>query len=581
MNLNILGKNIWTGKPFACLDDRPVNADRMCFEWDNIARLQMDNEHSETHDCYEIKWQSKSDTHFPEDCYDFKESKGHWYGGGITKANDWPFDKSTFDFAPFITGDAQSHQFGNALRRYFINSNGVAILIDERTPLHISMNKSGTRQFCMKAMNDNFAFVNRLTPQPELKYKICVGANMKALHKQLMPKMLWDGLKPGELEVVKSVIEEPIWQIPASSSQELTESMIYNYTEDVMTLGFLRLGHVLINEFWQKEIGDFTLDTDRFPTLKNTVNILHRRGFKVALTIQPFISTNSLNFGDAVRKKILIYERLSERSISALTRYKSSPSSGVLDVTNTAAIPWLAEKLQKVAVENEIDSFYIDFGTAYNLPHYYQCNRSLINPDQYKTLFTSSIDESIALFGVSGAVQVPRPPAFLGLPPVNSSWEGLQSIVTTALSYGVLGFPFILPGSVGGDYLVPANLTIPLSYTSLSQPPLPEQELFIRWLQLATFLPSIRFSHLPSEYKSDFVKDVAKGLTAIRQKTVIPIFMKYVNDALNDGLPLVRPLWMIDINDPACLYVNDEFSIGEEVIVAPILQKGQTKREGE
>lgn len=552
----------------------------MCFEWDNIARLQMDYEPSTTHDCYAIKWQSKSDTHFPEDCYDFKESKGHWYGGGITKNNDWPFDKSTFDFAPFITGDAQSHQFGNALRRYFINSNGVAILIDERTPLHISMNKSGTRQFCMKAMNDNFAFVNRLTPHPELKYSICVGANMKALHKQLMPKMLWDGLKPDELDVVKSMIEEPIWQIPASSNEELTESTIYNYTEDVMTMGFHRLGHVLINEFWQREVGDFTLDKERFATLNNTVVILHRRGFKVALTIQPFISTNSLNFGDAVRKKILIYERLSERSISALTRYKSSPSSGVLDVTNSAAMPWLAEKLHKVAAENEIDSFYVDFGTAYNMPQYYQCNRSLINPDQYKTLFTSSIVESIAIFGVSGAVSVPRPPAFLGLPPVNSSWAGLQSIVTTALSYGVLGFPFILPGPVGGDYLVPANLTTPLSYTSLSQPPLPEQELFIRWLQLATFLPSIRFSHLPSEYKSDFVRDVAKGLTAIRQKTMIPIFMKYINDALNDGLPLVRPLWMIDINDPACLTVNDEFSIGEEVIVAPILRKGQIKREG-
>lgn len=466
------------------------------------------------------------------------------------------------------------------MKRYFISSGGVAIQIDDKTPLHINMNKNNSHEFCMKAMNDNFAFVNRLSRRPELKYNVCVGSNMKLLHQQLTQQSLWDGLKETDINVVHSILEEPVWQIPASTAAQLTESSIYNYTEDVIALGFLRLGHVLINEFWQKEIGDFTLDTDRFQTLESTVNILHRRGFKVVFTIQPFISTDSINFADAVHSKILIYERLSERTIPALTRYKSSPSSGVLDVTNNDSIPWLVDKLKKVVQNYQIDSFYIDYGTAYNMPHYYQYSKSLINPDQHKTLFTSAVDESIKLFGVSGAVTVPKPPAFLGLPPVNSSWEGLQSIITTALSYGVIGFPFILPGPVGGDYLVSENITTILSYTSLPQPPLPEQELFIRWLQLATFLPSIRFSHLPSEYKSDFVTEVAKDLTGIRQKTVIGILKKYVSDALNEGLPLIRPLWMLDINDPACLYVNDEFSIGEEVIVAPILHKGQTKREG-
>lgn len=344
-------------------------------------------------------------------------------------------------------------------------------------------------------------------------------------------------------------------------------------------MGFLRLGHVLINEFWQREIGDFTLDTDRFETLSNTVNILHRRGFKVALTIQPFISTNSRNFGDAVRRKILIYERLSERTISALTRYKSSAASGVLDVTNAASVPWLVSKLQAVINATQIDSYLIDFGTAYNMPHYYQCNQSLINPDQYKTIFVASLENAVPLFGVSGAVSIVRPPAFLALPPVNASWEGLQSIVTTALSYGVLGYSFILPGPIGGDYLATGSEV--LTYRSLTQPPLPEPELYVRWLQLATFLPVMRFARLPSAFGSEFVTDVAKELTSVRQKTLIPILKKYVSDALNDGLPLVRPLWMIDTNDPACLLANDEFSIGAEVIVAPVLRRGQTKREGE
>lgn len=534
-----------------------------------------------TNNCYHIKWQSLLDGSYPTDCFSLGDSNEYWYGAGTTKDNDWPINKANFEFTPFITGDATQQRFGNALGRYFLSSSGVAIEVDERTPLYISMNYNNSGQFCMRAMNDAFAFVNRLTPLPELKYKICYDSDIKDLHKTMRQQSLWDGLKESDLNTVHSMLEEPIWQISPAQAAELTESTIYNFTEDVIALGYMRLGHVLINEFWQKEIGDFAVDTERFPTLTDTVNILHRRGFKITLTVQPFISTDSSSFAETVHSKLLIYERLSERSIPALTRYKSAPSTGVLDVTNNASIPWLVEKLNKVVTDYQIDSFYLDFGTAHNMPHYYQCQRSLINPDQYKTIFGANFEDAIKIMAVSGAVSVPSLPAFLSLPPVNSSWEGLQTIITTALSYGVIGYPFILPGPIGGDYYVTnKNDSYPmLSYHSLELPPLPEPELFIRWLQLATFLPSIRFSHLPEEYHNDYITEIAKKLLDIRQKTVIPILKKYLSDAMNEGVPLIRPLWMIDSQDPACLAVNDEFSVGEELIVAPILRKGESKRE--
>lgn len=76
------------------------------------------------------------------------------------------------------------------------------------------------------------------------------------------------------------------------------------------------------------------------------------------------------------------------------------------------------------------------------------------------------------------------------------------------------------------------------------------------------------------------VTDVAKELFGIRTKTVIPILKKYLSESMNEGLPLIRPLWMLDTQDTACSYVYDEFSVGEELIVAPILKKGLTIREG-
>lgn len=54
-------------------------------------------------------------------------------------------------------------------------------------------------------------------------------------------------------------------------------------------------------------------------------------------------------------------------------RYKGVDSAGVLDVTNNQSIPWLQQKLRAVSAKYNINSFYLDLGSAYNMPHYYKC----------------------------------------------------------------------------------------------------------------------------------------------------------------------------------------------------------------
>lgn len=44
-------------------------------------------------------------------------------------------------------------------------------------------------------------------------------------------------------------------------------------------------------------------------------------------------------------------------------------------------------------------------------------------------------------------------------------------------------------------------------------------------------------------------------------------------------MPLVRPLWMLDPNDPSCHTAIDEFSIGDDLLVAPILYAGVKQRD--
>ncbi|XP_050068491.1 myogenesis-regulating glycosidase isoform X2 [Anopheles maculipalpis] len=578
----VLGTSLTIEQPYNCLPKDLKDDGSVCYEWNSKARLYMNLAKSPGPDikCYSFQWESLLNDLYPTDCFDVSEERGFWYGGGLTKGIEYILGKASIPAGPFVTGDINTHQWGNALKRYFLNSRGVAIQVDEKTPLYISVNTdSGGRRLCLQGRNDKFAFVNHQTRFPELKYTICSGPDMKTLHNGLMQKSLWDGLTERDNDVIKSLLREPVWQIPASKQEDLTEMAIYNYTESIIALGYLRLGHVLVNEFWQRTIGDFRLDAERFPTLDETVNILHRRGFRVSFMIQPFISTESTNFREAVAKKLLIYERESERSIPALTRYKSTTSAGVLDVTNNASIPWLAEKLKKISETVEIDSYFVDFGTAFNIPRYYQCSQTLVNPDEYKNYFMERFEGTLSIFGVSSAISVPRPPSFLSLPPVNSSWSGLQSIIPTMLSYGIIGFPFLMPGPVGGDFVLPTQqLKKMYSYYSFELPPLPDKELYIRWLQLATFLPVLRFTHLPSEYRDDTVTAIAKELADVRQR-VLPLLERFSSIAMDEGLPIIRPLWMLDSTDVNCFSIDDEFSIGDGMIVAPVLERGETVRE--
>lgn len=305
-----LGQNILDGKPFNCVNGNAHDGS-LCIEWDGEARLYLKED--KTRDgCFSLRWVALKNGTYPTDCFDIGD-KVQWYGGGITKKNDWPLSRAQFDFEPFITGDARAQQFSNALNRHFISSHNVSIRVDDRAPLYISMNYSNSNEFCLKAMNDAFAFVNRMTPYPELSYNICIADNLNKLHKMTVQKTVWNGTKE-DLQAIYSLMEEPVWQIPASSFDQLTETAIYNYTEDVIAIGYFKRGHILINEFWQKEIGDFTVDVERFERFAETIKKLHKLGFRIVLTIQPFISTDSESFKESVEKKLLIYERLSERS---------------------------------------------------------------------------------------------------------------------------------------------------------------------------------------------------------------------------------------------------------------------------
>ena len=67
---------------------------------------------------------------------------------------------------------------------------------------------------------------------------------MKTLHLALSEKSLWDGLKKSDLEIINSLLTEPVWQIAPKDKQMLTDTAIVNFTENVIALGYFRQGNL-------------------------------------------------------------------------------------------------------------------------------------------------------------------------------------------------------------------------------------------------------------------------------------------------------------------------------------------------
>ena len=271
----------------------------------------------------------------------------------------------------------------------------------------------------------------------------------------------------------------------------------------------------------------------------------------------------------------------------------------MLDITNDDTVTWLKSKLSKLREETGDDVvFYLDTGNTFHTPHYFTFARPMNNPDLYKEHFiTAAMEvEDFKVIGVSGASSKrPKAPAFVWMSHLNSSWSSLQSIIPNMLHLGktnhkaicmgqlifeflhctgVIGYPLINPGPIGG-------------VTNDSS--VPDKELFIRWWQLATFLPQLHFLSPPALYaaqertapplnKNEGITPIARSLKSIKDKIVNPLLIKFAGEAMEKSLPLIRPLWMFNPEDENCQVINDQFMIGDTLLVAPVLHQGVRRR---
>ena len=91
----------------------------------------------------------------------------------------------------------------------------------------------------------------------------------------------------------------------------------------------------------------------------------------------------------------------------------------------------------------------------------------------------------------------------------SSAWghdNGIETMIPHLLNFGVIGYPFVLPDMVGGNAFPPGT---------------PDRELFVRWVELNVFLPSIQYSIAPWDFDAE-VLTMTRAMTELHQQYAAP-----------------------------------------------------------
>lgn len=115
----------------------------------------------------------------------------------------------------------------------------------------------------------------------------------------------------------------------------------------------------------------------------------------------------------------------------------------------------------------------------------------------------------------------------------------------------------------------------------LRRQPLPE--LYLRWLQLASFLPLLRTHSAiragrrePWEFGAETLEHARAAL--VERERLHPYFVTLAHVSRLTGAPYVRPVWWSSPGDRALRDCEDAFLLGDSLLVAPVLDRGGDRR---
>ncbi|XP_062410317.1 myogenesis-regulating glycosidase [Sardina pilchardus] len=516
--------------------------------------------------CYRLRWEELESDRPVDHAMSYNGS--HWYGGAESAIQHWPITISgQQEPKPFVTGDVYSNrnEFGSILERYWLSSNATAIKINDSVPFHLGWNDTEkTLHFQARYQDSPYRPDLGQPPYAELSYRVCVGLDVGSIHKYMVRRYF---NKPYKVPS-KVMFRHPIWSTWALHKTEINQHKLLEYAANIRKYGF-NCSHLELDDRYSERYGDFDFDPEKFPNASGMFQQLKADGFLVSLWTHPFVNYDSENFGMVVEKGLLVMEPTG--NLPALVRWWNG-IGGILDFTNPEARNWYSSHLRSLRSKYGITSFKLDAGETSYLPWQFRTRAHLQDPSTFTRRFTEMAIPYNERAELRAGYQSQNISCFFRIIDRDSVWGyelGLKSLIPSVLTISILGYQFILPDMIGGN-----------AYPNRTHggTALPDRELYIRWLELSAFMPAMQFSIPPWEYDDEVVQ-IAQRFTKLHETLVAPRVLELASEVLATGDPIIRPLWWIASTDETAYKIDSQFLIGDDLMVAPVLEPGKQERD--
>ncbi|KFP71685.1 SITS-binding protein, partial [Acanthisitta chloris] len=528
---------------------------QFCYSWEEDAELRLSLEPTATPgtECYRVHWTPLRPDVTLKDCFSMVNVS--WYGGPSIHAQRWPLNSAESPAQPFVSGDLSTNPdgFGPVLERYFLGSTGVTVTVAPDEPLLLSL--EGNRQFCLETPS------GQAVP---LQYLLCISSDVAAAHRHT-------GSSPARPERElpdTTLLGSPIWRYrgPEGSASRIKRglrSLVRRLKRHRLQEGVLALGEQ------STTILSAADQVSSKQTKRHEVALVEP--LELSITLSPYASVASQLFLRSLRNSETAGYWLSRQpqpwgsSVPLLTTWKEQLCAR-LNVTSEAALSWYLARAQRL--QQDLGAAYVVFEGAEGNSFLEQDvpPPSELEGDRY----TTALAEALATLGnatvISAGARSSHLPLFIQMSPRLSDWShaGLKGLIPSVLHYSLLGYNFFIPDAVGG---------------SLDSDTPGDQELYVRWLQIVTFLPVMAFGTPPWICCDAWVLNLTRRCIQRHRDFVVPLLLKYSQEWQSLGYPIFRPAWWLSPMDPTAYTIEDEFLIGDEVLVAPITEKGQTWRD--
>lgn len=351
---------------------------------------------------------------------------------------------------------------------------------------------------------------------------------------------------------------------------------------------------------------DATIDNTHFAgfaSLRDMMVFLQTNGLKVICWMAPFVNTSSNNEGVPGQNlgKASNYDSGASQNFFVRSSAGGPPlvvpwwkgKGSPIDFTNPAARQWITTQLRNLVAasavplldggtEPAIAAFKTDDGESSNGPNtyipvtaHYADGRTGIEMRnayclEYHRAIWNVLGKDGLLFARSG---------FVGSHAFPSSWAG-----DNEPNFGDNGLPSVIvagQSAAMSGYAIWGHDTGGYQDTNFSVSP---PNLLMRWTQFGCFSPIMQMHRQVTkemQYPWRFGDAALNNYRffAKLHTQLFPYIYTYASLASSTGLPIIRPLVLLDQSDPNTFNIGHTYHFGNEFLVAPMITPNANSRQ--